>query len=59
MSPVDFFGGPFTQRVNVRYQTIEMTNAAVQGALPSYVKMGVTNIGKGRYFTDDHAGECH
>ena len=34
MSPVDFFGGPFTQRVNVRYRDIEMTNAAVQGASP-------------------------
>jgi putative ABC transport system permease protein len=53
MSPVDFFGGPFTERVNVRYQTIEMTNAAVQGASPTYFKMGVTNIGEGRYFTDE------
>ncbi len=53
MSPVDFFGGPFTQRVNVRYREIEMTNAAVQGASPSYFKMGVTNIAEGRYFSDD------
>jgi putative ABC transport system permease protein len=53
MSPVDFFGGPFTQRVNVRYQTIEMTNAAVQGASPTYFKMGVTNIAEGRYFSDE------
>lgn len=53
MSPVDFFGGPFTERVNVRYQTIEMTNAAVQGASPTYFKMGVTNIAEGRYFTDE------
>jgi putative ABC transport system permease protein len=53
MSPVDFFGGPFTQRVNVRYREIEMTNAAVQGATPSYFKMGVTNIAEGRYFSDD------
>ena len=52
MSPVDFFGGPFTQRVNVRYRDIEMTNAAVQGASPAYFKMGVTNIAEGRYFTD-------
>ncbi len=52
MSPVDFFGGPFTQRVNVRYHDIEMTNAAVQGASPSYFKMGVTNISEGRYYTD-------
>ncbi len=53
MSPVDFFGGPFAQRVNVRYRDIEMTNAAVQGASPSYFKMGVTTIGEGRYFTDE------
>jgi ABC-type antimicrobial peptide transport system permease subunit len=53
MSPVDFFGGPFTQRVNVRYRDVEMTNAAVQGASPSYFKMGVTNIAEGRYFTDE------
>ncbi|HKO61898.1 MAG TPA: ABC transporter permease, partial [Pyrinomonadaceae bacterium] len=53
MSPVDFFGGPFTQRVNVRYRDIEMTNAAVQGASPSYFKMGVTNIAEGRYFSDE------
>ncbi|MGH9905244.1 MAG: ABC transporter permease, partial [Pyrinomonadaceae bacterium] len=53
MSPVDFFGGPFTQRVNVHYRDIEMTNAAVQGTLPSYFKMGVTNIDEGRYFTDE------
>jgi putative ABC transport system permease protein len=53
MSPVDFFGGPFTERVNVRYQTIEMTNAAVQGASPAYFKMGVTNIAEGRYFSEE------
>ena len=53
MSPVDFFGGPFVQRVNVRYRDIEMTNAAVQGTLPAYFKMGVTNIDEGRYFTEE------
>jgi len=53
MSPVDFFGGPFTQRINVRYHDIEMSNAAVQGASPSYFKMGVTNLDEGRYFTDE------
>jgi len=37
----------------VRYRDIEMTNAAVQGASPSYFKMGVTNIAEGRYFTDE------
>src|SRR6185295_15576819 len=53
MSPVDVFGGPFTQRVNVRYQNIEMSNAAVQRASPSYFKMGVTNIGERRYFNEE------
>ena len=53
ISPIDFFGGPFTERVNVRYRDIEMTNAAVQGTSPSYFKMGVTNIDEGRYFTDE------
>jgi putative ABC transport system permease protein len=53
MSPIDFFAGPFTERVNVRYQGTEMTNAAVQGASPSYFKMGVTTIAEGRYFTDE------
>jgi putative ABC transport system permease protein len=53
MSPVDFFGGPFTERVYVRYRDIEMKNAAVQGASPSYFKMGVTNIGEGRYYTEE------
>jgi ABC-type antimicrobial peptide transport system permease subunit len=53
MSPVDFMGGAFTQRVNVRYRDIEMTNASVQGASPAYFRMGVTNINEGRYFTDE------
>jgi putative ABC transport system permease protein len=53
MSPVDFFGGPFTERVNVRYRDIEMTNAAVQGASPGYFQMGVTTIAEGRYYSDE------
>ena len=53
MSPVDFFGGPFTERVHVRHREVEMTNAAVQGASPAYFKMGVTAIAEGRYFTDE------
>ncbi|HEX5965667.1 MAG TPA: ABC transporter permease [Pyrinomonadaceae bacterium] len=53
MSPVDFFGGPFTERVYVRNRDIVMKNAGVQGASPSYFKMGVTNIAEGRYFTDE------
>jgi putative ABC transport system permease protein len=53
MSPIDFFAGPFTDRINVRYRGIEMTNAAVQGASPGYFKMGVTTLAEGRYFTDE------
>lgn len=53
MSPVDFMSGPFTQRINVRYREIEMTNATVQGASSEYFQMGVTNLGEGRFFTSD------
>lgn len=53
MSPVDFFSGPFTERVYVRNRDVEMKNATVQGATPSYFKMGVTNIAEGRYYTDE------
>jgi putative ABC transport system permease protein len=53
MSPVDFTGGPFTERVNVRHREIEMTNASVQATLPAYFRMGVTTIAEGRYFTDE------
>jgi putative ABC transport system permease protein len=53
MSPVDFIGGPFTERVHVRYREIEMTNATVQGTLSDYFRMGVTEIEEGRYFTDE------
>ncbi|MDQ3652495.1 MAG: ABC transporter permease [Acidobacteriota bacterium] len=52
MSPVDFIGGPFTKRVHVRYRGIEMTNATVQGTLPAYFRMGVTEVVEGRYFSD-------
>ena len=52
MSPVDFIGGPFTERVHVRYREIEMTNATVQGTTAGYFKMGVTGLAEGRYFTD-------
>ncbi len=53
MSPVDFIGGPFTQRVFVRFRDIEMTNATVQGTVAGYFKMGVTDVEEGRYFTDE------
>jgi ABC-type antimicrobial peptide transport system permease subunit len=53
MSPVDFTAGPFAERVNVRHREIEMTNATVQGTLPTYFRMGVTTIAEGRYFTEE------
>lgn len=51
MSPVDFTGGPFAERVNIRNKEIEMTNASVQGASSDYFQMGVTSLAEGRYFT--------
>jgi putative ABC transport system permease protein len=53
MSPVDFIGGPFAERISVRNQEIEMSNATVQGASSDYFQMGVTNLAEGRYFTAD------
>ena len=53
MSPVDFTAGPFTERVNIRRQEIEMTNASVQGASSDYFQMGVTSLAEGRFFTTD------
>jgi putative ABC transport system permease protein len=53
ISPVDFLGGTFAQRVNVRRREIEMTNATVQGTLPAYFRMGVATIAEGRFFTDE------
>ncbi len=53
MSPVDFTGGPFAERVNVRNKEIEMTNATVQGTSSVYFQMGVTHLAEGRYFTAD------
>ncbi len=42
MSPVDFMQGPMAERVN----------ATVQGTLPSYFRMGNTEVTEGRFFTD-------
>jgi len=53
MSPVDFTSGPFTERVNVRYRQIEMTNASVQGASPAYFRMGITTVAEGRPYTEE------
>ena len=52
MSPVDFLQGPMAERVKIRYQDIEMINATVQGAFPSYFRMGVVEVTEGRFFTD-------
>jgi putative ABC transport system permease protein len=53
VSPVDFIGGPFAERVNVRRREVEMTNATVQGTLPAYFRMGVTTVAEGRHFSDE------
>lgn len=52
MSPVDFLQGPMADRVKIRYQDTEMVNATVQGAFPSYFRMGVVELTEGRFFTD-------
>ncbi|MBL8169122.1 MAG: ABC transporter permease [Acidobacteria bacterium] len=52
MSPVDFMQGPMAERVKIRYQDTEMVNATVQGTLPSYFRMGNTEVTEGRFFTD-------
>lgn len=52
MSPVDFLQGPMAERIKIRYQTTEMVNATVQGVLPSYFRMGNTEVTEGRFFTD-------
>ncbi|MFN2413288.1 MAG: ABC transporter permease, partial [Pyrinomonadaceae bacterium] len=57
MSPVDFIGGPFAERINIRNRDIEMTNATVQGASSDYFQMGVTTLAEGRYFTAEE--EAH
>ena len=51
MSPVDFMGGPFAERINVRNREVEMTNATVQGAASDYFLMNVSHMREGRYFT--------
>ncbi|MFN7827477.1 MAG: ABC transporter permease [Acidobacteriota bacterium] len=52
MSPVDFLQGPMAERVKIRYRDTEMVNATVQGAFPSYFRMGVVEVTEGRFFTD-------
>jgi putative ABC transport system permease protein len=52
MSPVDFLQGPMAERVKIRHRDTEMVNATVQGAFPSYFRMGVVEVTEGRFFTD-------
>jgi putative ABC transport system permease protein len=52
MSPVDFVQGPMAERVKIRHQNTEMVNATVQGTLPSFFRMGNTEITEGRFFTE-------
>jgi putative ABC transport system permease protein len=52
MSPVDFLQGPMADRVKIRYRDTEMVNATVQGAFPSYFRMGIIEVTEGRFFTD-------
>ncbi|HEY8458824.1 MAG TPA: ABC transporter permease, partial [Blastocatellia bacterium] len=52
MSPVDFLQGPMAERIKIRYQNTEMINATVQGVMPSYFRMGTSEVTEGRFFYD-------
>jgi putative ABC transport system permease protein len=52
MSPVDFLQGPMAERVKIRYQDTEMINATVQGTMPSFFRMGTSEVTEGRFFYD-------
>ncbi len=52
MSPVDFLQGPMAERVKIRYQDTEMVNATVQGTMPSFFRMGTSEVTEGRFFYD-------
>jgi len=52
MSPVDFMQGPLADRVKIRYQDTEMVNATVQGTMPSFFRMGTSEVTEGRFFYD-------
>ncbi len=55
ISPIDFTdqGGRLARRIPIRYKDVEMRNTTLQGIWPSYERMGVVNIGEGRFFTDE------
>jgi putative ABC transport system permease protein len=52
MTPVDFMQGPMAERVKIRYQDTEMINATVQGVMPSFFRMGTSEVAEGRFFYD-------
>jgi ABC-type antimicrobial peptide transport system permease subunit len=52
MSPVDFTQGPMAERVKIRYRDTEMINATVQGVMPSFFRMGTSEVTEGRFFYD-------
>src|SRR5215470_14322534 len=52
MSPVDIMQGPMAERVKIRYQDTEMINATVQGVMPSFFRMGTSEVTEGRFFYD-------
>jgi putative ABC transport system permease protein len=52
MSPVDYTQGPMAERVKIRYRDTEMINATVQGVMPSFFRMGTSEVTEGRFFYD-------
>src|SRR5215470_12504878 len=56
MSPVDFMQGPMAERVKIRYQDTEMINATVKGVMPSFFRMGTSEVTEGRFFYDGENG---
>ncbi|MBX7221142.1 MAG: ABC transporter permease [Blastocatellia bacterium] len=55
ISPIDFTdqNGRLARRIPIRYKDIEMNNSTLQGTWPAYERMGVANIGEGRFFTEE------
>lgn len=51
-SPIPFDQGPFVQRIHVRHQDREMSNATVSSTTPAYFRMGVVHIDEGRFWTE-------
>ncbi|HWQ35944.1 MAG TPA: ABC transporter permease [Blastocatellia bacterium] len=49
---IDFENGPMTERVHIRYRDTEMSNATVQGTMPAYFRMGITEVEEGRVFNE-------